>query len=138
MTDEQYMEMAIEEALKGNFPFGALIVKNDEVIAKAHNTAGLDPTAHAEINAIRNACKKLKDSNLDGCVLYTTCEPCPMCFTAAWWANISIIVYGTEGEDVTEEDWKINIKCEELNKRSGNKIQIKSGVLRDKCLNIFK
>lgn len=138
MSDEQYIKIAIEEAKKGTFPFGAVIVKDDKVIARSHNTATLDPTAHAEINAIREACQKLNTVDLKGCVLYTTCEPCPMCFTAAWWANISKIVYGAEGEDVTEDEWKIDLKCVELTQRSKNKIEVKGGVLRDECLELFK
>jgi tRNA(Arg) A34 adenosine deaminase TadA len=61
-----------------------------------------------------------------------------MCFTAAWWARISRIVYGMEAEDVTKEDWKIDIKCNELNKRSGNKIEIKGSVLREECKKLLK
>jgi len=134
MKDEEFMKIAIEEAKKGDYPFGAVIVKDDKIISRAHNTANrLDPTLHAEINAIIKACKKLKSKDLSGCTLYATCEPCPMCFTAAWWARVSRIVYGMEAEDVTEEDWKIDIKCDELNKRSGNKIQIKGSVLREEC-----
>jgi len=138
-TDKEFMRIAIEEAKKGDFPFGAIIVKNNKIISKAHNTAGkLDPTAHGEVNVIRKACKKISSTNLSGCTLYTTCEPCPMCFTAAWWARISRIVYGMEGKDVTEEEWKIDIKCDELNKRSGNKIQIKGSVLREECKKLLK
>ena len=137
MTDEEYMKIAIEEAKKGDFPFGVVIVKDNEILAKAHNTASLDPTAHAEINAIREACKKLGNIDLSGCTLYSTCEPCPMCFTASWWARISKIVYGAEGEDVPEDEWKIDVKCSYLNKKSGNKIEIKGGFLKDECLKLF-
>jgi tRNA(Arg) A34 adenosine deaminase TadA len=138
MDDERFMKIAIKEAKKGDYHFGAVIVKDRKIISKIHNTANqLDPTAHAEVNAIRKACKKLNSIDLSGCTLYTTCEPCPMCFTAAWWAKISRIVYGMEAEDVKEEDWKINIKCNELNNRTGNKIQIKGGFLRDECLELF-
>lgn len=139
MKDEEFMKVAIEEAKKGDFPFGTVIVKDNKIVSKAHNTAGkLDPTAHAEIVAIRKACKKVKSVDLSGCTLYSSCEPCPMCFTAAWWARISRIVYGMEGEDVTEEDWKIDIKCEELNNRSGKRIQIKGRVLRNECKKLLR
>ncbi len=137
MSDEKFMKIAIEEAKKGDFPFGVVIIKDDEIIAKAHNTAISDPTSHAEINAIREACKKLGIKDLSGCTLYSTCEPCPMCFTASWWAKISKIVYGAEGEDVPEDEWKINVKCNYLNEKSGNKIKIESGFLRDKCRELF-
>jgi guanine deaminase len=139
MTDEEIMKVAIEEARKGNFPFGAVIVCNGEIIAKAHNTAGnLDPTLHAEINAIRKACIVLNTIELKNCTLYSTCEPCPMCFIAAWWAKIPKIVYGTEAEDVPEDEWKINVKCSFLNERSGNKIEIINGFMRNECLKLLK
>ena len=138
MDNKQFMKIAIEEAKKGDYPFGAVVVKNGKVVSYAHNTVSkLDPTAHAEINAIRNACKTLNTINLNGCILYTTCEPCLMCFMAAWWAQISKIVYGMEIEDIAEKEWKIDVKCNELNDRLKNKIQIKGGVLRDDCLKLF-
>lgn len=137
MPEEKFMRLAIEEAKKGDFPFGAVIVKDDEALAKAHNTASeVDPTAHAEINAIREACRELNTTDLDGCTLYATCEPCPMCFTASWWAQISKIVYGAEGDEVPEEDWKIDVSVKYLNEHSGNKIQIESGFLKDECLKL--
>ncbi len=137
MSDEEFMNLAIEEAKKGDFPFGAVIVRENKIIAKAYNTAKIDPTAHAEVNAIRNACRILNTKDLSGCTLYTTCEPCPMCFFAAWWANISRIVYGAEGKDVPEDDWKTNVKSSYLNENSGNRISIKGGVLRTECLHLL-
>ena len=132
------MRIAIEEAKKGDFPFGAVIVKDDKIIAKAHNTAaGVDPTAHAEVNAIRKACKTLNTTNLSGCTLYTTSEPCPMCFFAAWWARVSRIVYGAEVNDLTEDEWKIEIKSSYMNEHSDNRIEIRGGVMRKECLELF-
>jgi len=139
MKDEEFMKIAIQEAKKGDFPFGAVIVKGEKIIAKSHNSAGnIDPTAHAEINAIRMACELLKTNNLSGCILYSTCEPCPMCFTAAWWARISNIVYGAQAEDVKEDKWKIDVKCSYLNDKSGNRIEITGGVLRDECIKLLQ
>jgi guanine deaminase len=138
MSDEKFMRAAIGEAKKGDFPFGAVIVKEDKIISKTHNTAkGLDPTAHSEINAIREACRILNTNDLSGCILYTTSEPCPMCFTAAWWAKISKIVYGTDAENIREKEWKIAVKCTYLNSKSGNKIQIKGGLLRNECIKLL-
>ena len=96
MNDEDYMKLAIEESAKGNWPYGAVIVKNDKVIAKAHNTTreDLDTTAHAEVNAIRIAVKAIDNPSLSGCTLYTSSESCPMCTGAEIWANISRVVYG--------------------------------------------
>jgi|SRR3989344_952416 len=138
MNDEHFIKIAIKEAKKGSYPFGALIVKDNKIIAKTHNTAALDPTAHAEVNAIRKACKKMKSVNLTGCTLYSSCEPCPMCFYAAWWANISKIVYSIDAEDIAEEEWKIDEKCYEMNKKSKSKIEIKGGILREEGLKLFK
>jgi len=138
MTDEEFMKIAIEEAKKGDFPFGALVVKNGQIIARAHNEASKnDPTAHAEVMAIRKACNKLNVNDLTDCVLYSSCEPCPMCFGAAWWARISRIVYGAEAEDVKEDKWKIDVKCNYLNNKSGNRIEIIGGVLRNECVRLL-
>jgi tRNA(Arg) A34 adenosine deaminase TadA len=99
MDDKKFMKIAIQEAKQSSkvgekTPFGAVIVKNNELISSAYNNVkkSKDPTRHAEINAIRKACKKLKTHDLSGCTLYTTCEPCPMCFSASWWAKISKIM----------------------------------------------
>jgi len=85
-------------------PFGAVIVKNGEIIAKACNSviSSNDPTAHAEINAIRKACQILKTSDLSECEVYTTCYPCPMCLSAIIWANIKKIYYGNTKEDAKD------------------------------------
>ncbi len=139
MNDEEFMKIAIEEAKLGDFPFGALIVQDGKIISKEHNTVNkTDPTAHAEVNAIRKACEKLNSRHLEDCTLYTTCEPCPMCFFAAWWARIPKIVYGSEGEDVPEDEWKINLKIKYLNEKSKNKIEIISGIMKEECNELLK
>lgn len=85
----------------GGGPFGAVIVKNGEIIsAKANSvTQTNDPTAHAEVNAIREACKKLNTFDLSGCTIYTSCEPCPMCLGAIYWARIDKVYYGNNKTD---------------------------------------
>lgn len=99
------MKIAITEAAKGikrgQTPFGACIVKDGKLIAASHNKvwAANDITAHAEIDAIRKACKKLNTIGLSRTTIYSTCEPCPMCFAACHWAKISRIVYGTAIKD---------------------------------------
>jgi len=100
-ADNKYMQLAIDEALDGiraghGGPFGSVIVKDGKVVATAHNEVVLrnDPTCHGEINAIRKAGAALGSFNLEGCELYTTGEPCPMCLFACLWANISKIYYG--------------------------------------------
>ena len=96
----KFMEMAIEEAKLGiveghGGPFGCVIVKDGVVVGKGHNEVikNNDPTCHGEMMAIHDACKNLKTFNLKGCELYTTGEPCPMCFSAILWANIEKVYY---------------------------------------------
>lgn len=105
------INMAILESVKNarnNYrdggPFGAVIVRGDEIISHAHNTVikSKDPTAHAEINAIRMAAKKLDTHDLSGCVLYTSAEPCPMCLSAIVWANIREVYYANSREDTED------------------------------------
>ncbi len=103
--DIRFMNMAAELAEKnideGGGPFGAVIVRDGEVVATGVNrvTANNDPTAHAEVTAIRNACSKEQTFNLSGCVIYTSCEPCPMCLSALYWAGVSRIYYGCTQEE---------------------------------------
>lgn len=104
-----YMDTAVAEALDGirngeGGPFGAVIVKDGRIIGKGHNRvlADHDPTMHGEVAAIRDACKNLGTYNLRGCILYTTAYPCPMCLSAAMWANIDRIVYGCTAHDTAE------------------------------------
>jgi tRNA(Arg) A34 adenosine deaminase TadA len=106
MNDKSFMHIAIEAAAKGmnnslGGPFGAIIVKNGEIIATGCNqvTSTNDPTAHAEVIAIRNACKKLSSFQLDDCILYTSCEPCPMCLGAIYWSRLSKVVYACDKTD---------------------------------------
>lgn len=105
----EYMKIAIElseDNLKTNAggPFGAVIVKDGQVVGKGSNHVlkNNDPTAHAEVEAIRDACKNLGTYDLSGCVLYTSCYPCPMCFSASVWANIDKIYYGNTKEDAAD------------------------------------
>ncbi len=97
--DLQFMReairLSIENVKNGGGPFGAVIVRNGEIIATGVNrvTANNDPTAHAEVSAIRAACTKLKTFKLDDCTIYSSCEPCPMCLSAIYWAGISKIFF---------------------------------------------
>lgn len=103
--DEKFMQQAIdlsiENVANGGGPFGAVIVRDGEVIATGTNrvTATCDPTAHAEVSAIRAACAKLGDFKLTGCTIYSSCEPCPMCLSALYWAGVERIFYGNTKED---------------------------------------
>ncbi len=103
-----YMQMAIDLAIEnvanGGGPFGAVIVRNGEVVATGVNrvTANSDPTAHAEVSAIRSACQKLGTFLLDGCEIYSSCEPCPMCLGAIYWAHIERLYYGANKQDAAD------------------------------------
>jgi tRNA(Arg) A34 adenosine deaminase TadA len=103
------MEKVIELSRKGmnnneGGPFGAVVVKDGEVVGEGNNkvTSSNDPTAHAEIVAIRNACKKLNTFDLSGCVLYTLCEPCPMCLSAIYWSHLDKVYYANTREDAAK------------------------------------
>ena len=111
MNNEELMKIAVEESkanLENNYnnggPFGAVIVKDGEIIARAHNTVieSTDATAHAEVNAIRLASKKLNTHDLSGCVLYTSAEPCPMCLSAIIWANIKEVYFANTKKDAAD------------------------------------
>ena len=103
--DKKFMQLAIDLSIEnvaaGGGPFGAVVVRNGEVIATGTNrvTANCDPTAHAEVSAIRAACAKLGDFKLSGCTVYSSCEPCPMCLSALYWAGVERIFYGNTKQD---------------------------------------
>jgi len=105
-SHKDFMSEAIKVAIKGmnaneGGPFGCIVVKNGEIIGRGNNkvTSTNDPTAHAEITAIRGACKTLNDFQLEGCIIYTSCEPCPMCLGAIYWARPDKVYYGSNQED---------------------------------------
>lgn len=108
---EYFMQKAInlakQSVAKGGGPFGAVVVKNENIVAQGNNVVTLknDPTAHAEVTAIRKACKKLNTFDLSGCTIYTSCEPCPMCLSAIYWAHIESIYYGCSKEDAASIDF---------------------------------
>lgn len=118
--DMRFMEMAAriaeENVDRGGGPFGAVIVRDGEVIATGANSVTLtnDPTAHAEVNAIREACRKLNDFSLRGCVVYSSCEPCPMCLSALYWAGVSRIYYGNTQDDADAIDFSDKFIYREL------------------------
>ncbi|MDR7278880.1 nucleoside deaminase [Catenuloplanes atrovinosus] len=108
MTDRALLDLAVAAAVEnvaaGGGPFGALVVRDGEVVATGVNrvTATLDPTAHAEVVAIRAACRALGTFKLDGCVLVSSCEPCPLCLAAALWARVDRVVYAADRHDAAE------------------------------------
>ena len=107
--EEKFMEEAIALAEKGikndeGGPFGCVVVKDDKIIGRGNNkvTSTNDPTAHAEIIAIRDACKNLNSYQLENCEIYTSCEPCPMCLGAIYWARPKVIYYGNSRKDAAK------------------------------------
>ncbi|MFH1626681.1 MAG: nucleoside deaminase [bacterium] len=141
MSDEQFMKLSIKEAKNAPFPFGCVLVKDNKVIAtgRSGETNNFDPTAHAEINAIRFACNKLRSKDLSGVTLYSTCEPCPMCFSASWWANISRIVFGISLEESSKLfGQEILVSSNYLNEKGANKIEIKGGILKEEVCKLYE
>lgn len=108
MNKEELMmracQLAEESVRQGGGPFGAVIARNGEIIAEGSNCVTIhhDPTAHAEVTAIRKATKALATHNLSGCEIYTSCEPCPMCLGAIYWAHLDKIYYGNNREDAAK------------------------------------
>ncbi len=122
MGNSKFMLKAIEISIKSakskGGPFGCVIVKDDQIIAEGNNqvTANNDPTAHAEIVAIRNACKKLDNFFLKSCDLYTSCEPCPMCLSAIYWSHIDNIFYANTRIDAANIDFDDSFIYSEISK----------------------
>ena len=101
MFMQQAIDLSIESVANGGGPFGAVIVRNGEIIATGTNrvTESCDATAHGEVSAIRAACAKLGEFKLSGCTIYSSCEPCPMCLSALYWAGVERIFYGNTKQD---------------------------------------
>lgn len=128
-SNEEFMLKAIEEAKLGihhnhGGPFGAVIVKDNQIVGRGHNCVPStnDPTAHAEMNAIRNACQTLNTFNLKGCVIYTSCEPCPMCLAAIYWARLDKVYYAANQEDAANIGFDDRFFYQEINKSVNDRI----------------
>ncbi len=142
--NEIFMRRAIELAQIGvdkgaGGPFGAVVVKNGEIVGEGYNqvTSTNDPTAHAEVTAIRNACQKLESFQLDDCILYTSCEPCPMCLGAIYWARPKQIFFACTHQDAAEVGFDDSFIYEEI-ERPVEERKIKSvNFLRDEGLTVF-
>jgi len=144
-ADERFMALAVERARegveKGQSPFGACIVRDGVVVSCEHNVVwqSTDSTAHAEICAIRAACEKLGSIDLSGCVIYSTCEPCPMCFSACHWAKISGIVYGARIEDARRAGFsELSITNETMKKLGRSCVEVVSDFMRGPCVELFE
>ncbi|MEP7037466.1 MAG: nucleoside deaminase [Acidobacteriota bacterium] len=143
--DEQFMLKAIRLAQNGidsnaGGPFGAVIVKDGEIVGEGFNkvTSTNDPTAHAEIVAIRDACESLGSFQLDGCVLYTSCEPCPMCLGAIYWARPRKVFYAATREDAANVGFDDEFIYKEIEKKFEDRQMKLVSFLRDEGLKVFK
>ena len=144
MTKEELMRRAIElsenSVRNGGGPFGAVIAKDDEIIAEGSNkvTINNDPTAHAEVCAIRNACKILNTFELADCVIYTSCEPCPMCLGAIYWARLSKIFYANDRKDAAEIGFDDDFIYEEIAIEPQYRKKPSEILLRNEAINAFR
>ena len=146
MTDDhkKFMARAIELAKNGvemnaGGPFGCVIVKNGEIVGEGSNCVPStnDPTAHAEVVAIRDACSRLNSFQLDGCTIYTSCEPCPMCLGAIYWARPERVFYACTRGDAANVGFDDDFIYKELEKNNGDRELELTNLMRDEALEVF-
>ena len=140
-----FMKRAIALAEKGmnsneGGPFGAVIVKDNKIIAEGYNcvTSKNDPTAHAEVIAIRKACEKLNTFQLENCTIHTSCEPCPMCLGAIYWARPKKVFYACDKENAAQIDFDDQFIYDEIDKPIGNRNILFIRLLQDEGISVFK
>ncbi len=144
MKKEDFMrkaiELSIENVKNGGGPFGAVIVKDGEIVATGVNrvTANHDPTAHAEVSAIRAACQKLGTFDLSGCEIYTSCEPCPMCLGAIYWAHLDKIYYGNNKTDAAHIGFDDSFIYDELALERKDRKKVMEELLPDEAIAAFR
>ncbi|MDP6723026.1 MAG: nucleoside deaminase [Pirellulaceae bacterium] len=141
----ELMQLAVEAAQRGiadgQSPFGCAIASNDKVLAVAHNTvvASTDITAHAEINALRAACRVAEQVHLEDSLVATTCEPCPMCMAALHWARVGTVLFGATIADAESAGFnELRVPAAEVLKIGGSTVRLESGVLADECQQLFR
>jgi tRNA(Arg) A34 adenosine deaminase TadA len=143
--DQFFMQRAIFLAEKGmtenaGGPFGAVVVKNDQIIGEGYNsvTSSNDPTAHAEVLAIRNACRNLGSHQLKDCTIYTSCEPCPMCLGAIYWARPLRVVYACQRDDAAAIDFDDQFIYDEMEHSMNNRKIEFLQLMREEALSLFR
>ena len=143
--DRFFMKRAIELAKMGvemdlGGPFGCVVVRGDEIVGEGNNrvTSLNDPTAHAEVIAIREACKKLAAFQLDACTVYTSCEPCPMCLGAIYWARPARVFYACTRADAAEIGFDDDHIYRELEKANEEREMVLMNLMRDEALEVFQ
>lgn len=142
---EYFIEKAIKLSEKGmnsnaGGPFGCVVVKDNKIIAEGYNqvTTDNDPTAHAEVVAIRKACESLKSFQLDDCIIYTSCEPCPMCLGAIYWSRPKAVYYACTKEDAAEIDFDDQFIYEEIDKNISDRTIKFINIEQEKGIEVFK
>lgn len=140
----EYMRLAAKISYdnidRGGGPFGAVVVRDNEIIATGVNSVTLDndPTAHAEVNAIRSACRHLNTFKLEGCTVYSSCEPCPMCLSALYWAGVKKIYYGNTKEDADAIDFSDKFIYEEIERAPQDRHMPGIHVASDETIKAFE
>ena len=134
------IKLSLESVNKNGGPFGCIIVKDNKIVAEGFNkvTSSNDPTAHGEIVAIREACKNLNTFTLTGCELYSSCEPCPMCLSAIYWARIGKIYYANTRDDAKKIDFDDSLIYSEFNKNINERKIPMVQIMRDEALKAFE
>ena len=137
---QQAIDLSIENVANGGGPFGAVITRDGELVATGINrvTANNDPTAHAEVSAIRAACQKESSFKLEGCTIYTSCEPCPMCLSAIYWAGLSRICYANTKQDAEDINFGDKFIYEEIERPVNQRTIPTEQLMRDKALQAFR
>lgn len=144
MTKEELMRKAIELSIKsvrnGGGPFGAVIAREGEIIAEGSNGVTIynDPTAHAEVTAIRKACEKLGSFDLTGCEIYTSCEPCPMCLGAIYWAHLDKIYYANNRKDAANIGFDDDFIYQEIEVKPQYRKKPSEILMREEGLEAFR
>lgn len=144
MTKEELMRKAIELSINsvrnGGGPFGAVIAREGEIIAEGSNGVTIynDPTAHAEVTAIRKACEKLGTFELKGCEIYTSCEPCPMCLGAIYWAHLDKIYYANDRKDAADIGFDDDFIYQEIEVKPQYRKKPSEILMREKGLEAFR
>ena len=145
MTDEDLMRLAIERTREGiavgQSPFGSVLVREGRVVAATHNTVwrDTDPTAHAEVNCLRASSRELGTIDLKGSILYSTCEPCPMCLSAIHWAKVDRVVFGASIADAAGAGFsELAVGAADLARMGGSPLVVEGGLLREECARLFE
>ncbi len=134
------IQLSDESVERGGGPFGAVIARNGKIIAEGSNSVTLncDPTAHAEVTAIRNAAQKIGSFDLSGCEIYTSCEPCPMCFGAIYWAHLDKIYYANNRKDAAKIGFDDDFIYHEIKLKHKERQKASESLLRKEALEVFK